>query len=110
MTTLAAGSWSRPRRTIPELLLKALKEGHYYSSTGPEIHGVEWEDNRVHVSCSAVRSVIVQGAGSAAVHVHGPSLTRAEVPLERCANSPWLRVTVMDHAGKRAWLNPYWRD
>jgi hypothetical protein len=33
-------------------------------------------------------------------------MTRAEVPLERLGASPWLRVTVIDAAGRRAWSNP----
>jgi hypothetical protein len=37
-------------------------------------------------------------------------MTRAEVPLTRLLNSPWLRVTVIDAAGKRAWSNPFWRE
>jgi hypothetical protein len=37
-------------------------------------------------------------------------MTRTRVPLERFANSDWLRVTVVDAAGKRAWSNPYWRE
>ena len=60
----------------------------------------------VEVDCSAVRSVIVQGAGSAAKAVHGQSMTTARVPQERFRNSPWVRVSVIDQAGKRAWSNP----
>ncbi|MEM6467678.1 MAG: phosphotransferase, partial [Pseudomonadota bacterium] len=33
-----------------------------------------------------------------------------ECDLSRFENSPWLRVTVVDAAGKRAWSNPYWRE
>jgi hypothetical protein len=48
----------------------------------------------------------VQGRGSAAQAVHGESLTRAEIALTRVARSPWLRVTLIDRAGRRAWSNP----
>jgi hypothetical protein len=58
------------------------------------------------VATSAAASVIVQGHGSAAAVVHGEAMTRAEVPLGRLAASPWLRVTVVDRAGRRAWSNP----
>lgn len=93
----------------PAELLAALKAGSYYSSTGPEFRGVIWEDNRVIVESSAVASVIVQGKGSAASAVHGSSMTRTEMKLDRFANCDWLRVTIVDGAGKRAWLNPHWR-
>ena len=61
----------------------------------------------VEVDCSAVRSVIVQGAGTAAKAVHGRVADHGTVPLERFRNSPWVRVTVIDRAGKRAWSNPW---
>ena len=91
-----------------DALLAALKAGHHYASQGPEIRRVEVTDTAVEVECSAAVSVIVQGQGSAARAVHGLSMTRASVSRERFAKSPWIRVTVVDAAGKRAWSNPYW--
>jgi predicted metal-dependent phosphoesterase TrpH len=104
------GGWvmvKAPENT-PEALLKALKAGHFYSSQGPEIRGVHHLGDRIAVECSAAASVIVQGRGTGARAVHGPSMTRAEVPLGRMAGSDWLRVTVVDAAGRRAWSNPFW--
>ena len=93
----------------PAALLAALKAGLFYSSQGPEIRGVTITDTAVDVQCSACVSVIVQGRGTGAKAVHGQSMTCASVPLARLGESPWLRVTVVDAAGKRAWSNPYWR-
>ena len=106
------GGWVmvKAQENTPEALLAALKAGAFYSSQGPELRGVELDKRHITVTCSAVSSVIVQGAGSAAVARHGHSLTGAEIPLDRFAASPWLRVTVIDRAGKRAWSNPIWRD
>ncbi len=92
----------------PDLLLQALKDGDFYSSQGPELRNVTIEGKAVHVESSAVVSVIVQGHGTAARAVHGHSLTRAEIKLDRFSASPWVRVTVIDAAGKRAWSNPIW--
>ncbi|OJY29388.1 hypothetical protein IQ03_03802 [Gemmobacter caeni] len=102
------GGWVMVKATenTPEALLAALKSGQFYSSQGPELRDVVVEGNRVIVESSAVVSVIVQGAGTGAKAVHGQSMTRAEVPLERLGASPWLRVTVIDAAGRRAWSNP----
>ena len=91
----------------PEALLDALKAGQFYSSQGPDLRDVRITGDAVEVECSAVRSVIVQGAGSAAKAVHGQSMTTARVPLERFRDSPWVRVSVIDQAGKRAWSNPW---
>tara|TARA_R110002110_G_scaffold77222_3_gene202930 strand:- start:227 stop:661 length:435 start_codon:yes stop_codon:yes gene_type:complete len=90
----------------PEALLTALKAGHFYSSQGPELHNVEIIDNTLIVESSSVVSVILQGHGSASQAAHGTSMTRTAIPLMRCKQSPWLRVTVIDAAGKRAWSNP----
>ena len=92
----------------PAALLAALKAGHFYSSQGPEIRGVQITDTTVEVETSAAVSVMVQGRGTGAKAVHGASMTRTSVPLARLGDSPWLRVTVVDAAGKRAWTNPYW--
>jgi hypothetical protein len=91
----------------PEALLAALKAGSFYSSQGPALHDVRITADAVEVDCSAVRTVILQGAGTAAKAVHGASMTTARVPLERFAASSWLRVTVIDAAGRRAWSNPW---
>ncbi|MCA1284852.1 CehA/McbA family metallohydrolase [Salipiger bermudensis] len=105
------GGWVmvKAEENAPEALLAALKRGDFYASEGPELRGVRLAEHEVAVESSAVQTVIVQGHGSAATAVHGQSLTFATVPLDRVRNSPWLRVTVIDRAGKRAWSNPIWR-
>ena len=105
------GGWVMVKavENTPEALLAALKAGHFYSSQGPELRDVRIKGDVVVVECSAVSSVIAIGQGTGAKGVHGPSMTRAEVPLERLNSSPWIRVAVVDAAGRRAWSNPIWR-
>lgn len=105
------GGWVmvKAEENDPDALLGALKSGLNYSTQGPEIRRIELTENTVEVECSAAASVIVQGHGQAAKAVHGLSMTRASVPLDRFTKSPWLRVTVIDRAGRRAWSNPIWR-
>ena len=105
------GGWTMVKATenTPDALLEARKVGHMYASTGPEIHNVEWSENEVSVACSAAAVIIIQGAGTASTAHHGESITRARLPLDRFANSAWVRLTVIDRAGKRAWTNPVWR-
>jgi hypothetical protein len=104
------GGWTmvRAEANEPEALLAALKAGRFYSSQGPEIRGVEIAGGSVRVASSAVASVIVSGRGTASKGLHGHSMTQAEMPLDRFAGSPWIRVTVIDRAGLRAWSNPIW--
>jgi len=106
------GGWVmvKAEENTPEALLAALKNGAYYSSTGPQFHDVVWGDDQVDVTTSPVCAVILQGKGTRTVVHHGNSMTRTTLPYERLAPSPWLRVTIVDAAGKRAWANPVWRD
>lgn len=92
----------------PGPLLDSLKAGHFYSSTGPEIRDIRVHADRVEVDCSPAATIIVQGQGSAAKALHGSSMTTGEMALSRFAASPWIRVTVVDPAGRRAWSNPIW--
>jgi hypothetical protein len=36
-------------------------------------------------------------------------MTDTTVTIDRLDTSPWMRVTVIDRAGRRAWSNPVWR-
>jgi len=102
------GGWVmvKAMENTPEALLAALKAGAFYSSQGPELRGIRRTGDTLDIDCSAAATVIVQGRGSAASAVHGVSMTRVSIPLGRLVLSPWLRVTVVDRAGKRAWSNP----
>ena len=104
------GGWvmvKSPENT-PDALLSALKSGAFYSTQGPELRDVRVEDGHLVVECSAVSSVLALGWGTGAKAVHGASLTKAGVPMDRLNNSPWVRACVIDAAGKRAWSNPIW--
>ncbi len=92
----------------PEALLRALKAGHYYASTGAQLHQVALEGrDKLVVECSPARQVLVTGDGAGARRVSGEGLTGAEFDLSEW-RSRWLRVTVRGAAGERAWTNPVW--
>ncbi len=105
------GGWVMVKATDndPDLLLDALKQGHHYSSQGPDFHNILWTDDEVTIECSAVNSVTVQGRGSGTSQIVGDTLTRVTLPLGRVASSPWARISLIDAKGKRAWSNPVWK-
>lgn len=92
----------------PEALLAALKAGHYYSSTGPEIHDIEVRDGDVTIRSSPVGRVLVTGCAPGALVREGDALTECTFPLGLFDGSCYVRVTVVDAAGERAWSNPIW--
>lgn len=94
----------------PDALLQALKDGAFYSSQGPEIRNIVLTESEIVVECSAAVSIIGQASGNTARAQHGLSMTRGALPLSQFANSPYVRLTVIDAAGRRAWSNPIWLD
>jgi hypothetical protein len=108
----AFGGWVMVKADAltPERILAALRAGAYYSSTGPEIHGIAIEGDAIRVDCSPVESVIVSGRGAAFRHGHDASMICFEGSLPPRERSPYVRVTVVDAAGRSAWSNPIWRD
>ncbi len=115
----AFGGWVQVRAESlePDVLLAALKAGSFYASQGPEIHSVSISDNQVRVECSPVDTVCIVGGTSRATAQTGRSITSANLDLADLETglfvpdpSPWLRITVTDALGKRAWTNPIWRD
>lgn len=94
----------------PDALLESLKAGRYYASEGPEFRNIGIDDSALTVETTAISSLIVQGPGNRARAVHGHSMTRASISLVpfEARDADWIRVTVVDAAGKRAWSNPIW--
>jgi predicted metal-dependent phosphoesterase TrpH len=108
----AFGGWVQVKAEslTPEALLTALKAGDYYSSTGPEIHNIELCGDTIRVACSPVESIIVSGLGATFLHVHDVSLVAFEGTVPAADRTPYVRVTVVDAQGRRAWSNPIWLD
>ncbi len=92
----------------PESLLTALKAGHFYSSTGPQIHDIQVNPGKsIYVRCSPVESIFATGTLARAARLHGLGLTEAELDISKFT-SPYCRVTLRDTQGRRAWSNPIW--
>lgn len=100
----------------PDSLLQALKDGAYYSSQGPRIDDLSIEGTRLQISCSPVDKISVTCGVSRSVVKSGRAICHADLDFARLdvgwfleKPSDWLRVTLIDNMGKRAWTNPIWR-
>ncbi|MCW4114031.1 CehA/McbA family metallohydrolase [Aurantimonas sp. MSK8Z-1] len=107
----ACGGWMMVKAGAnePEAILAAMREGAFYSSTGPLIHSIAVDGDDVEVECSPAASVAILGRGTRAETVQARQTSRARLPLERFAGD-WFRIVVRDAAGKHAWSNPVWLD
>jgi predicted metal-dependent phosphoesterase TrpH len=102
--------WVKAEANTPELLLKALKSGHFYSSTGPQIHDVQVVAGReIVVRCSPADWVMATGRGPMTATASGHGLTEVSLDISKF-KSPYGRITVRDTMGNRAWSNPFWFD
>ena len=108
----AFGAWVMVRATecSPEALLAALKAGQYYSTTGVELRDIRVEGDELVVECSPATGIYLQGKGSREVHAIGHDLTHARLPAYKLGKHGFMRLTVLDAQGRRAWSNPFWRE
>jgi predicted metal-dependent phosphoesterase TrpH len=109
-------------RTEAEVL-SCLREGRFYSSTGPEIHELAVVEEAVEVRCAPARAVTLLAGRmkGSSVNVGRLGYTcRAEIlatddrglvtaaRLQRPPFAPYGRLEVRDADGGRAWTNPLW--
>ena len=85
-------------------ILKALESGDFYASTGPEIHDFYVEDGVAHIECSPVQSGEFISWRMPSRVVEGQDMTHIESSFH--PNVGYLRASVIDAAGRRAWTNP----
>ena len=89
---------------------EALKEGAFYASCGPEIYDFYIEDGQVVVECSPCAEITARAdiyPLPRRVSENG-DLTRHTFKLPDCIR--YVRVTVTDAQGRRAWTNPIFLD
>jgi hypothetical protein len=101
----------------PDALLASLKAGLYYSSMGPQLHGIEIEGTEIAIATSPVDTITVVCGNSRSAVRSGRAITEASFDLKKLEQgwlvrrkSEWFRVVAIDHAGRRAWSNPIWWD
>lgn len=90
---------------------EALKNGHFYASSGPEIYQITQEGNTISVQCSPVETIAFKAwprRGYCAQQEIDQPLTSASYTLR--GNEQWIRITCIDHQGKRAWSNPIYLE
>ena len=126
--SLRAWTMVRARELTRSAIVEALREGHFYASTGPEIYSVCVEDDRVEVECSPVRSIAMvcdptRGGRVGASRTEPPiraqrrrgrqsyegldeaqPLTGAVFQLRGAER--YARIQMVDAQGRMAWTNP----
>ena len=93
-------------------LTKALVDGDFYASTGPEIKEISYEDGVVRVISSPAKVIqiktIRRRSKATSIAVEGKPVTNAEMTVY--PEEIGFRVTVIDEKGLVAWSNAYFLD
>jgi hypothetical protein len=101
--------WVRAEALEPEPLLAAMKRGHFYASTGPELHNVAFTEREIVVECSPAEAVMLGGYGTTCRWNRASGMTRATFPRQPFEDA-FARITVIDRFGRKAWTSPLWLD
>ncbi len=104
------GGWTMIRAEGLEYktITRALEQGHFYASWGPEIHGLWVEDRWIHITCSPASRVIATFHARKSRVIQGPGLTEASFPL--APEDGYVRLTVVDEKGRCADTNAYFME
>jgi hypothetical protein len=104
----AFGGWVmvKSKHNEPTKILNSLKEGAYYSSQGPEIFDISLNKNELSILCSPASYIIISGFGSASLYKNKPNMQNTTFQIGSLPKKKWIRVTVIDKNGKKAWSNP----
>ena len=92
-------------------VFKALKDGHFYASQGPEIYDLYLEGNEVTVKCSPARERRLNTGVIRAGIKRGESgepITEATFTLK--PDDIYFRITVVDEKGQPADTSAYFLD
>jgi hypothetical protein len=103
------GGWImlRAARREPAEILRAFAAGQFYASSGPVIEDVQLDGLKLAVRCSPAAAIFWMGQAHLGWSRHaapGETITEAELDVDpRCR---YVRVEVVDPAGRRAWSQP----
>jgi len=92
-------------------ITKALEDGNFYASQGPEIYELWYEDGKIGIKCSPAEQIIFNFGNRAAKRFcseNDGTIECAEAEVKD--NNIYVRVTVIDHKGKPANTNAYFVD
>ena len=109
----SGGAWVmiKADRLEYRAITKALEEGNFYSSQGPEIYDLWIEEGKIHVNTSKAEKILFNFGNRQARGImaeEGQSISTASMEVEE--SNIYVRITVIDHRGRIANSNAYFLD
>ena len=90
---------------------KALENGDFYATEGPEIHELWYEDGKVHIKCSDAYRInfnVDRRHANTVIAADGEFVNEATFGIPD--KTGYFRLTVIDRNGKHACTNAYFVD
>lgn len=87
-----------------EAIMRAVEQGSFYASSGPQIYDFYVEDGQIVVKCSPCERIVFSGNKRHFKRLLGVELTEFRVPLK--GTEEYIRVQCVDKYGKTAYGNP----
>lgn len=89
-------------------ILRAIRQGEFYSSNGPEIYDFYIEGDKAIIDCSPVMKASLRSMGHPAYQNRpGKETTHFEFDLTRWPKGySYIRLDITDKNGNKAWTNP----
>jgi hypothetical protein len=103
------GGWVcvKAEKLSQDSISKALLQGQFYSSTGPEIYNYGIKDGIAFVECSPVKTIFFlsyEGRGESRRNKDGKPISYAECKIGD--KEKYVRIECVDEFGRTAWSNP----
>ncbi|SFS48745.1 CehA/McbA family metallohydrolase [Paenibacillus sp. BC26] len=89
-------------------VIRSLKKGQFYSSSGPEVYDLRVENGRLKIECSPCKFIMFKAFPQRGPFfgnfMSGEPLTQAMMEIEE--DMTYIRVECVDFEGNVAWTNP----
>jgi hypothetical protein len=96
-------------RLTAEDILRNIRSGNFYASSGPRFESFEVEKTTIRVRCSPALEIrFMTGGWNPAHRVRGEAVTQAEYTPR--AGDPYVRVEIVTAEMQSAWSQPFWID
>lgn len=88
-------------------IMQAIIDGSFYASSGPLIYDFYVKDGVAKVTCAPCQDIYFQTPHrKGSFHSDSEELTEGEFPLN--GDEEYVRVTIRDGKGRKAWTQPIW--
>lgn len=113
LETDGAGGWLmvKAEALTADAILSAIRHGHFYASSGPEIYDVTLENGVVSVECSKAAAIhfMTGGPRGRTIWAQGGKLLEGG-SYRLSGGEKFVRIEVVDSEHRIAWTNPIYFD